>query len=423
MRELENKTSEVTLAYRELRQRLWEGGYFQADATYFYWKHVVWVSLILGSVLLAVCGAEPIISLVGQALSFLYPSATSHDMLLSENLSENLSKSLSSSSQRDERGDAWWISILSGCFLGLGWQQAAFVAHDALHNGIQVPKKGGGMNWLGWFLGSPIFGISSSLWTEEHNAHHAVTLRPLEDPQFNYLPLWMISEKELEVDLPSLQYSSTGEVRKEKYQMNVVVKFLVSIQHWTFLPLCMLIGRFNFYLISFVFALKQLVVGPTSLHRWRSILDIAGMCMYWCWFVSLTCMFSTTSQRWMFVLASHWTVGILHVQLLLSHLATETFTAEEEDEIGFFSFQLGTSRNIEVWEYEHWFHGGLEYQIEHHLFPQLPRHQLEAVKPMVFKICQDHDVEYRSVSFTQAMGECLSNFKRLAAGIVTLEMG
>ena len=107
----------------------------------------------------------------------------------------------------------------------------------------------------------------------------------------------------------------------------------------------------------------------------------------------------------------------------MSHLATTTFTAEEEEEAGFFQFQLGTSRNIDVYAYEHWFHGGLEYQIEHHLFPQLPRHQLAVVQPMVIEICQKHNIQYRSVGFMAALQECLSDFKRLATDIITLEMG
>jgi hypothetical protein len=39
------------------------------------------------------------------------------------------------------------------------------------------------------------------------------------------------------------------------------------------------------------------------------------------------------------------------------------------------------------------------------------------------KICQDHNITYRSVGFMHALHECLSDFKRLATDIITLEMG
>ena len=397
--ELLQTTSQVTLAYRALRTKLWANGHFNADPVYFYYKHCVWLGLMLTSAAMVYCHHR-----ASGAMAFTTAATAA--------------TAATATTATTSTWSTWQISVVAGCLLGLGWQQAAFVAHDAAHNGINPPTKGGGLNWLGWFLGSPVFGISASLWTEEHNAHHAITLRPLEDPQFNYLPFWMISEKELTVEVPQGWSGQIG-----TFQMNRCFQFLISIQHWTFLPLSVLIGRFNFYVISFVFAFKQLIKGPTQLHRIRSVLDLVGMMMYWYWFVALTSMFEATHHRVFFVLASHWTVGILHVQLLLSHLATTTFTAAEEEKIGFFSFQLGTSRNIEVYTYEHWFHGGLEYQIEHHLFPQLPRHQLDVVKPMVEQICREHNIEYRSIGFMAAMHDVLSDLKRLATDIVTLEMG
>ena len=64
-------------------------------------------------------------------------------------------------------------------------------------------------------------------------------------------------------------------------------------------------------------------------------------------------------------------------------MMAEQFTEEEEAAMGVFRTQLLTSRNIHSHWWSHWFHGGLERQIEHHLFPQLPRHQLSRVAPKV----------------------------------------
>ena len=61
-----------------------------------------------------------------------------------------------------------------------------------------------------------------------------------------------------------------------------------------------------------------------------------------------------------------------------------------------------------------WFHGGLQYQIEHHLFPQLPRHNLPKVKPLVMELCKKHDIKYESVGFWYAVRYCLADFKRLS---------
>ena len=107
-------------------------------------------------------------------------------------------------------------------------------------------------------------------------------------------------------------------------------------------------------------------------------------------------------------------LGVLHVQLTISHLATDCFTADEDEIEQFFAFQCKTTRNIDTAWWDDWLHGGLQYQIEHHLFPQMPRHYLGQVKPMVMELCNKHGLPYRSTSFTGAVGECLSDFKRLS---------
>ena len=121
------------------------------------------------------------------------------------------------------------------------------------------------------------------------------------------------------------------------------------------------------------------------------------------------------------LLASLVAAGILHIQLLLSHMDVNTHTEEEEDAAGFFRHQCEVSRNIDVPWYENWFHGGLEYQIEHHLFPQLPRHELHVVKPLVEELCAKHGVIYRSDKFTDAIAGVVGNLRQLAFDIVTLE--
>lgn len=41
--------------------------------------------------------------------------------------------------------------------------------------------------------------------------------------------------------------------------------------------------------------------------------------------------------------------------------------------------------------------GGLNYQIEHHLFPTLPRHNLGKAKAAVMELCTKHGLVYESV--------------------------
>ena len=51
-----------------------------------------------------------------------------------------------------------------------------------------------------------------------------------------------------------------------------------------------------------------------------------------------------------------------------------------------------------------WWYGGLQYQIEHHLFPRAPRHNLRKIRNRVRPFCKKHGVPYMSVSFIVSVG-------------------
>jgi fatty acid desaturase len=53
------------------------------------------------------------------------------------------------------------------------------------------------------------------------------------------------------------------------------------------------------------------------------------------------------------------------------------------------------------------FSGHLNYQIEHHLFPQMPRHNYPLVAGEVQAFLKKHNIEYRSRGFFQAAGDVM----------------
>ena len=358
------KTSKMdaTEDYRKLRKQLWEEGYFECNHMYYMQKHLIWLSLICSGVFLVVRNSP-------------------------------------------DKGSM----ILSAFLVGMGLVQAAFISHDALHNGIiPLGDKRGPINWYGWFVGSVVFGISSDMWLVEHNLHHAITVRPREDPQYNMLPFFMITKKELR-----------GPSRFNPTQNSVlayVSNLFVSMQHCTLIPFALLIGRFNLCRLSII---------HTSINCFKkrqAMMDVVGMSIHWMLFSLLMfCTFDNNLDRFFYFACLCIIVGTLHVQLLVSHIATESFFKEEERKMGFFEFQLRTTRNIdcEGRNWEHILHGGLEYQIEHHLFPQLPRHNLHLVQPMVQELCKKHNIRYDSMTFPVALKECLLKMNELARDIVT----
>jgi fatty acid desaturase len=333
----------ITTEYRKLHTSLWKEGWFEADTNYYVKKDILALCILCFGIYFCLYGTSCVSRVV-----------------------------------------------IGGSIVGLALQQVAFVAHDAGHRGITHPKPGGGINYLGWFHGAVCFGVSIEMWVDEHSGHHAMTMRPHEDPQFKYLPVFLISNKELE------------RFHELSYVEQVIAKFIVPFQHYTLIPISVIIGRFNLHAISMIYALKS-----------KKYYDVAGLVLYLSWFGTLVS-YLPSKERLPFVLVSYIVAGILHIQLTISHLATDSFTAEEDEVEQFFAFQCKTTRNIDCTWWNDWFHGGLQYQIEHHLFPQMPRHALVKVKPMVEELCKKYDIPYRSTGFFHAVGVCLSDFRRLS---------
>ena len=88
---------------------------------------------------------------------------------------------------------------------------------------------------------------------------------------------------------------------------------------------------------------------------------------------------------------------------------TYTFTEEEvEDESrgGWYVRQLLGAANIEGGPLFHVTSGNLGYQVEHHLFPDLPSTRYAEIAPQVKDICERYGLPYNSGPFGQQWGWC-----------------
>ena len=68
-------------------------------------------------------------------------------------------------------------------------------------------------------------------------------------------------------------------------------------------------------------------------------------------------------------------------------------------ETEWYLMQLRTTMNVDTPEWLDYLHIGLQFQIEHHLFPRLPRHNLRKARKLVKAICHKHDIHYHEPGF------------------------
>eukprot|EP01126_Amoeba_proteus_P036051 TRINITY_DN3658_c0_g1_i5.p1 TRINITY_DN3658_c0_g1~~TRINITY_DN3658_c0_g1_i5.p1 ORF type:complete len:170 (+),score=16.43 TRINITY_DN3658_c0_g1_i5:467-976(+) len=98
--------------------------------------------------------------------------------------------------------------------------------------------------------------------------------------------------------------------------------------------------------------------------------------------------------------------GIANI-VFMNHYVCKQFSEKDQENLNFVELQVRTTRNINPSPWMNWFSGGLNLQIEHHLFPTMPRHSLLKVRPLVQQFCKEHNLPYVSLTWTECMSDVL----------------
>ena len=279
-----------------------------------------------------------------------------------------------------------WYPI-SALFLGCLWHQLTFTAHDAGHMGITHNYTADTV--IGILVADFIGGLSLTWWKRNHNVHHIVTNSPEHDPDIEHMPFFAISHRFL--------YSLKSTYYERIMTYDAVAKALLPYQSYLYYFI-LLFGRFNLYFLS----LEHLIFGlgpkkgPAAWHRY---LEIVGQIFFWYWFgygvVYKT--IPTSSQRWLFVLISHMVTMPVHAQITLSHFSMST--SELGPHESFPQKMLRTTMDIDCPQWLDFFHGGLQFQAIHHLFPRMPRHNLRRAQKLVQEFCSEVGIPYALYGF------------------------
>jgi fatty acid desaturase len=84
-----------------------------------------------------------------------------------------------------------------------------------------------------------------------------------------------------------------------------------------------------------------------------------------------------------------------------------------------FSFQVASTRDIQASMFNDWFTGGLNRQIEHHLFPTMPRHNLNKISFHVRALCEKHGLIYEDVTIALGTYRVVEALAEVAAAAGT----
>jgi len=97
--------------------------------------------------------------------------------------------------------------------------------------------------------------------------------------------------------------------------------------------------------------------------------------------------------------------------VFMNHYACKQMTWNDGQTATFLELQFLTTRNVEPSLWMNWFSGGLNLQVEHHLFPSMPRYNLLKIRPQIRDFAASVGLPYQSKPFIACMQEVLGKLK------------
>lgn len=262
--------------------------------------------------------------------------------------------------------------MLGAVALGLFWQQLAGLGHDLGHSAVTHHF------WTDHFIGSALsalMGLSVCWWKNDHNTHHVACNAIEHDPNVQHLPLLAITDKIFR----RARFWDT--YHRRWVGMGDAARFFVTRQHLLLYPL-LAVGRWNLYAQSVAYILHR----PDAAHFWRT--EAVGIGFFFWWVSRIATTMPTWPLAAAWVMLAHAVAGILHVQIVLSHWPMHAYQGHPRDD--WYLATLRTTMNVRTPERLDWMHIGLQFQIEHHLFPRVPRHNLRTVRDLVQPVVEKH---------------------------------
>ncbi|WP_460812363.1 fatty acid desaturase family protein [Nocardioides salsibiostraticola] len=260
-------------------------------------------------------------------------------------------------------GDSWWQLVLAVA-LGLVVTQFGFLGHDAAHRQIFVSSTWN--DWTSRILSGLFAGLSFGWWKGKHNRHHASPNREGRDP---------------DIAPGALAFTrGLAETRDVGWQ-----GWFQRHQGWLFFPLLTLEG-FNLHVAGI-----RVLLGPGPVrHRF---VELALVSFRLGAYLALLAIVLPPGKAVAFVVVQTATFGVcLGASFAPNHKGMPIVPRDLK--IDFLQRQVLMSRNVRGSLLVDAAMGGLNYQIEHHLFPSMPRPNLKHVQPIVRAHCAAYGVPY-----------------------------
>ena len=281
-------------------------------------------------------------------------------------------------------GDSWWNLALAPPVAIIS-SQLAFVGHDGGHR--QIFKSIRMNDWVVIAMSGLFMGFSLSWWMESHNRHHAWPNHEAKDPDIR-IALFAFSDRQLR--------GKSG-----------LMRWFVRYQAFLVIPL------------NTLGVLSKQIASVRFMNRNRGglrhpVLEPLATVLHWGAYFSLLFIVMSPPLAVAFF-ALHYALYGLAFGAVISPNHKGRPMVRDDAPFDFLYLQVLTARNVRGGPLRDLLYGGLNYQIEHHLFPTMPRHRLPDAARIVEPYCAAHGIHYCQTGVVEGYRDILRSMQRVSA--------
>jgi fatty acid desaturase len=274
-------------------------------------------------------------------------------------------------------GDSWW-QLLTAVFFAAMYTQLAFIGHDAGHKQIVRGRRG---NDAVGYLHGGLVGLSYDWWVGKHIRHHANPNHEDDDP---------------DLAIPALAFT-----RDQARNKRGLLRWMAKHQAALFFPLLLLEGL-NLHWSS----IRHVWRGDGRARALEAGLLIAHLVAY------LAAVFTVLSPLTGLVfIAVHQGLWGVYMGSSFAPNHKGMPTLPPGHQLDYLRKQVLTSRNVYGGRWVDFVLGGLNYQIEHHLFPTMPRPNLRRAQALVQGFCDRHGIGYAQCGLLRSYAHVLRHLR------------
>ncbi|WP_407648501.1 fatty acid desaturase family protein [Gulosibacter molinativorax] len=279
-------------------------------------------------------------------------------------------------------GNSWFQLLIAGA-LGIILTQVAFITHEAAHRQIFLGNTKNAR--LALILAAGVVGLSYAWWDSKHSRHHSNPNRVGKDP-------------DIEIDTISFVSEDAATARGLR-------RLITRKQGWLFFPLLTLEGL-NLHAHSYRHLLSR---NQQPKKRW---VELALMTTRHALYLSAIFSVLPIGMGFAFLGVQLAVFGVyMGASFAPNHKGMPVIAKDAK--LDFFSKQVRTSRNIRGGWWATALMGGLNYQIEHHLFPSMARPFLGRASSIVREYCATHNIPYTETSLIKSYAIVIEYLNRV----------